>query len=233
MNGRPVTVERREGAGPALARNAGAARSAAEVLLFTDDDTIPDPGWVAAATRFLDEHPDHVGVEGPTISPDFDRLTQHSVHNPEPGGLLTCNIAYRRSAFEQLGGFSDVFPYAHGEDLDLGFRAERLGTVGFAPDMRIVHPPRAIRLRDAIRRGRYVASDVTLIRRNPDRYPSTARRLGPRLYVLYLVLTDVVYSAVRDTYSVGRDPRRAARFAALMAGRSAYAFVAVLAHRAR
>src|SRR5262249_13064218 len=34
--------------GPAANRNAGARRSGQEWIAFTDDDCVPDPGWLAA-----------------------------------------------------------------------------------------------------------------------------------------------------------------------------------------
>jgi GT2 family glycosyltransferase len=166
--------------GPAAARNLGAAEASGAILVFTDDDTIPDPGWVGSAAAHLAAHPGHVGVEGPTRSTPFDALTEHSVENDREGAFLTCNVAYRRATFAEHGGFHEGFPYAHCEDLDLGFRLARAGEVGFAAGMSVLHPPRPLGAWQEIRRARRVASEVVLRSRHPDLYPDYGR-LPPRL----------------------------------------------------
>lgn len=45
-------IVRTEGGGPAAARNAGIAAARGDVVLFTDDDTEPAPGWIEAAAAF-------------------------------------------------------------------------------------------------------------------------------------------------------------------------------------
>src|SRR5687767_10169141 len=44
-----LRIVRREGSGPARARNAGIHAATAPVVLFTDDDTEPFPDWIEAA----------------------------------------------------------------------------------------------------------------------------------------------------------------------------------------
>jgi GT2 family glycosyltransferase len=167
------------GRGPAQARNAGLRATAAPVVLFTDDDTLPDPGWVDAALAFLDAEPGAVGVEGPIASLPYDRVHELSLESPGPGAYFTANVAYRRAVLEAIGGFDPTFPYPHCEDLDLAFRAQEHGEIGFAPDMRMGHVPRAASMREMVRRGRYSASEMHLLHRHPDRYGRAARLPGP------------------------------------------------------
>ena len=47
----PLRWARGPGVHAAAARNLGAGLAAGEVLLFSDDDVIPRPGWVAAHAR--------------------------------------------------------------------------------------------------------------------------------------------------------------------------------------
>ena len=215
----PVTLVRTEGRGPARARNAGIVQARSEVILFTDDDTVPTPAWLNAACSFLAEHPHHVGIEGPTTSPPFDPLYFHSVRASTPGSFLTCNVGYRRVAIEAVGGFAELFPSAHAEDLDLGFRITRLGPVGFEPAMCVLHPPRPTALGSEIRRGRRLVSEAHLFRRHPDLYPG-ARYLSASGYAVYHNAKHWAYSVVRDQYAVGRNPRRALRFLTLALGYS-------------
>lgn len=127
-----VRLLRCNGRGPATARNSGLQFAAGSIVLFTDDDTVPDPVWVETAWRFLHENPRHVGVEGPILSPPFDYLYEHSVDNGTPGAYWTCNIAYRTEVLRELGGFRETFTSPHCEDLDLGFSALKHGPIGFA-----------------------------------------------------------------------------------------------------
>jgi len=222
-----VVAIRRDGTGPARARNAGIERARGELILFTDDDTIPGPHWIETAVSFLTSHPDHVGVEGPTITPAYDPLYFHSVRASAPGSFLTCNVAYRREAIEEVGGFSEMFPSAHAEDLDLGFRIARLGPTGYESRMVVLHPPMPTTLLGEIRRGRQLVSDGYLFRRHPERYP-WSRFLSPAGYALFLNAKHWGYCLLRDYYRVGNSPRRAVRFVVLAAGYSAVGAVAVV-----
>jgi glycosyltransferase involved in cell wall biosynthesis len=167
-------VVRTSGQGPAAARNAGAAAAMGAILAFTDDDTIPAPGWVRTIVSHLKAHPEHVGVQGPVTSPPFDPLTEHSIDVSVPGHFLTCNVAYRHDVFAAAQGFHEGFPHPHCEDLDLGFRLTRDGEIGFAPEMAVVHPPRRVPMTAQIRRGRLLGSELLLRERHPDLYTDYA-----------------------------------------------------------
>jgi glycosyltransferase involved in cell wall biosynthesis len=141
-------------AGPAAARNVGWQASTAALIAFTDDDCVPQPGWLdgllqAAAAADV--------VQGRTL-PDpaqLDRLGPFSrtldISN-EDGYYQTCNIAYRRTILEQLGGFHEEFRYPAGEDTDLAWRARDSGAVtSFAAAAIVHHDVRPSSLAVAIR----------------------------------------------------------------------------------
>jgi GT2 family glycosyltransferase len=212
---RHARVIRSEGVGPAAARNRGLHAALAPSILFTDDDTAPSPRWVESACTFLETCPDHVGVEGPTVSPPFDALYERSVQNHHPGAYWTCNVAYTRDALLRLGGFSQAFPAAHAEDLDLAFRALRLGPIGFVEDMLVTHFPVSVSMRDVIRRARYTSSDMILRRRHPDRFSS---RLPLRLELPVAVLRYLKGLLQHHRRDMIGTPRRCARFSVIAAG---------------
>ncbi len=231
LPGLPTRVAASGGRGPAVARNTGVAMAAGEIILFTDDDTRPDPRWIRSAVAHLDAHPDHVGVEGPTRSPAFDLLYEHSVHSDGHHAFLTCNIAYRRAALLELESFFEGFPYPHCEDLDLGFRALELGPVGHSEEMVVVHPPRPVTANAIIRRGRYVASELDLFARHPDRYlkgGSTAASVAAQKLVMRWARV-----AWRDRHRLLRSPSRVARFAYIAVGQSTLAAVTLVRVAAR
>src|SRR5439155_21576940 len=119
------------GRGPAAARNAGIAMATGDLVLFTDDDAVPQPGWLEAAIDCFTRHPEAVGVVGLVESPPFDPLYEPGVRSEGVGNFLTCNVAYRRATLVALGGFDDGFPDSHCEDRDLGYRAHQIGAVVF------------------------------------------------------------------------------------------------------
>ena len=206
------------------ARNAGIAAARAPVVVFTDDDTEPVPGWIDAAARFLAEHPDHVGVEGRVVSPPWDPLHAYSITTEAPGSYLTCNIAFRAATLERLGGFDvERFPM-HCEDVDLALRARQLGPIGFEPAMEVLHHPRELTLRQAVRRGRMTGTEIALFRRHRANFGRAARLPAP-LFPLLSAVSFVVGLARNARVD---SPRRAARFAAYAAGYLANVAIAVV-----
>jgi hypothetical protein len=232
----PLRLLRTSGVGPATARNAGTCAVTADVVLFTDDDTVPVEGWVSAALTRLHEHPEEVGVEGPVASPAYDPLYAYSVHTDAPGHHWTCNIAYRRAVLEGLGGFAeDAFPYAHCEDLDLAYRALAVGPIGFETEMSIVHTPREAGIMDLIRRGRWSASELELARRHPGHLPPS------RLPIALPLPVAVSFGHARNWHRrwsgergrLLRDPARLARFVTIAVGHTSVACVTALVHALR
>jgi len=156
-------IVRRDGEGPAAARNAGVALARGDVVLFTDDDTLPARAWVEATVDYLDQHAEAVAVTGPITSVAWDPLYEQSIVADGPGHHWTANIAYRASVLARIGGFRpDLFRHAHAEDRDLAVRALAIGQIGFSPSMVVDHAPRAIRLRDVARQARWADDDLVL-----------------------------------------------------------------------
>ena len=209
-----VRLLRTTGVGPARARNSGAAAASGDIIAFTDDDVQVQPGWLRAALDYLESHPEAAGVTGDTSSPSYSPLYEHSVEDHDGGSYLTCNVAYRRSAFLEVGGFDRLFPHAAHEDRDLAWRImDAVGPVGFEPGMRVTHPGRPFRILPWWRRGRLVVDDWLLLSRHPHRKASRrALRFAPLSGAAHRWLS------VARSERIVLSPRRAFRWLVVAGG---------------
>jgi histidinol-phosphate phosphatase family protein len=134
------------GRGPAAARNLGWRASEAPWIVFLDDDVVPSPAWSEALAADLGAlGPQTAGSQGTVRVPlpgerkptDWER----NVSGLEGARYASADIAYRRAALEQVGGFDERFGRAYREDSDLALRVRGLG-LAIAQGRRLVeHPP--------------------------------------------------------------------------------------------
>jgi len=143
--------------------NEGAALARGEFLVFLNNDTVPQPGWLDALLDTFDQHAD-VGLVGAKLVFPDGRLQ-------EAGGVVfadgsgwnygrgqspdDCRFAYVRDAdycsgaaialpralFERLGGFDARYAPAYYEDTDLAFAVRATG-------LRVVYQPAAMVVHD-------------------------------------------------------------------------------------
>lgn len=147
--------------GPAAGRNAAWRASTAPLVLFTDDDCLPHPGWVAA--HLVAAGPVTVGRTIPApdqlhlVGPFSRTLSVESVEL-----FHTCNVGYPRVLLEELDGFDERYRKAAGEDTDLGLRARAAGAEAvFVAGAVVEHDVRPSSFRAALREtGKWV--DVPL-----------------------------------------------------------------------
>ena len=153
---------RRENGGFIAACNDGAGLALGEFLVFLNNDTVPQPGWLDALLHTFDEHADAGLVGAQLLYPD-GRLQ-------EAGGVVFCDgsgwnygrfespadprfgylrdadylsgaaIAIPHALFEQVGGFDTRYSPAYYEDTDLAFAVRDAGKrVLYQPAARVVH----------------------------------------------------------------------------------------------
>lgn len=152
--GARVVYESRQGV--AHAREAGFRAAAGELIATTDADTVVPPDWLATITHHFSEQPKLVALGGPVSYAFNERVLQEVidraipllheidrfVHQGKPH-LVGANLAVRRQAFDQIGGFRTDLSL--GEDLDLAHRLQAFGTVHFLPTLRVKTSDRRLR----------------------------------------------------------------------------------------
>jgi len=114
------------------ARNRGLEAVSAPVVALTDDDTRPPAAWLATALSAFESDPDLVCLEGPVYG---------GCRSFGPRHYVGCNLAVRREAALEVGGFRPAFSEWR-EDVEFGWRmeAEADGHCQFEPSFRMCHP---------------------------------------------------------------------------------------------
>ncbi len=133
-----ISYLKQTNAGPSVARNNGWRYAQGMIVAFIDDDCIASPQWIREISSGYD-NPDVAGSCGNVLPVELDNIiTQfltfeklHQVPFLDNYGQIfypiTCNASFRKSILELVNGFDETFPYAGGEDVDLGIRIRKKG----------------------------------------------------------------------------------------------------------
>jgi glycosyltransferase involved in cell wall biosynthesis len=193
--GRAVRLLHSAGHGAVAARRIGVAAAQAPILAFTDSDCVPEPGWLAAGVAAVEGGFDLAqGATYPTRTPVWPERSMYVV--AEDGLYATCNIFYRRDAFEAAGGFDPAagerLGFRHGsllrgtgfgEDTLLGWRVRRAGRTAFVPEAVVRHHVFDTNLSESFRRAWIAGAFPALVREVPELRQTLLRRtyfLGER-----------------------------------------------------
>ena len=173
---------------PGFARNRGAATRGADWILFLDADVVPPPDLL---DRYFDRTPgERTGVLGggvsdeevPAGAPVAARyaylralMSQDDTFRlGERGFPKTANAAFRREAFEAVGGFREEIRSA--EDADLTYRLRETGwEVERREEARVIHVSRRTVRALVAQKLRHGAGAAWLDRRYPGVYPPHRR----------------------------------------------------------
>ena len=169
--------------GPAAARNAGWRAARGEIIAFTDDDCVPQPGWLSHG---IDTMASGYALAGGRVDvPPVANPTDYERNAALLGGseLVTANCFMRRSVLETLGGFDERFTVAWREDSDLLFRSLDAGLpIGSAPEAVVQHPIRPASWGVSIGQQRKSMYNALLFKKHPQRYRERIQASPPWHY---------------------------------------------------
>jgi glycosyltransferase involved in cell wall biosynthesis len=160
------------------ARNVGIGASSSDVVAFVDDDATAEPGWLEAILAEFDADGGTLGVGGAVV-PRWGAARRwlcdellwtvgctYRGHREDRGPIrnpIGCNMAFRRDALNEVGGFASEFGKRGNaletcDETELALRVELKygpGRIRYAPGARVRHlvPAERISWRLVLRRS--------------------------------------------------------------------------------
>jgi GT2 family glycosyltransferase len=167
-------------AGPASARNRGALEATGKILLFTDDDCVPMPDWLAAMLQPFQD-PDVVGAKGiyrthqQSLAARFVQIEYEDKYRmmaglPSIDFIDTYSAGFRRDRFLEMAGYDTSFPVACAEDVELSYRMSARGwKMKFVPAAIVYHTHPDTFLRYLKKKYKFAFWRVLAVRKNPTK----------------------------------------------------------------
>jgi GT2 family glycosyltransferase len=229
-----VRILRHSNAGPAAARNRGAAEAKGAILLFTDDDCVPDPGWLQAMLApFAD--PAVVGAKGiyrthqrswvaRFVQLDYEDRYRLMEQLPSIDFIDTYSAGFVRERFLEMDGYDASFPVACAEDVELSFRMSGRGWVmKYVPGAVVAHTHPSTLANYLKKKYKFAYWRVVAVSKNPSKAGSDSHTpqvmkaqllLGPALVVASLTDALVLRRPVATAAVAGLFVLSSAPFAA-------------------
>ncbi len=200
-----VRLIAQENSGPATARNRGAVEARGPLLLFTDDDCVPAPGWLEAMLApFADS--EVVGVKGVyrthqrSFAARFVQIEYEDKYHlmaraPSIDFVDTYSAAFRRDRFLEMNGYDTSFPVACAEDIELSYRMSTRGwTMKFAPAAIVFHTHPDTFAKYLKKKYKFAYWRVLAVRKNPSKGVKDSHT--PQVMKLQLLLLPALLLAI-------------------------------------
>lgn len=188
--------------GLSYARNSGIRASHGQIVVFVDDDVYFSPNWLTAVASVFERHID-VACIGGKVVPHFDfgrpkwivdnllwiyGVTRYGDHEREirfPEIPIGCNMAFRRTVFEQIGIFHTSLGrkgknLLSGEENHFLLRTAKAGlkTI-YSPDIQISHRiPAARTIQEWVLKRFYWEGISEIVMRQLDDEPLSRKALA-------------------------------------------------------
>ena len=192
-------------AGPATARNRGALEARGTIILFTDDDCVPMPEWLAAMIEPFKD-PNVVGVKGVYrtrqrrlvarfVQIEYEDKYRLMSDVPHIDFIDTYSAGFRRDRFLELNGYDTSFPVACAEDVELSYRMSARGwTMKFVPAAIVYHTHPDTLWRYLSKKYKFAFWRVLAVRKNPTKTLKDSHT--PQLMKLQLLFAPALLLAI-------------------------------------
>jgi glycosyltransferase involved in cell wall biosynthesis len=175
--------------GPAAARNYGWQNAQANLIAFTDDDTLPHKNWLNAYLQtYIGEK--LAAFTGKVIVPLPSYPTDFALNTAglETADFVTANCACTRQALQITQGFDERFAMAWREDSDLHFKILQAGIcLQKVEEAVIVHPVREADWGVSIREQKKTLFNALLYKKYPELYNQYIKAKPPATYYIILL----------------------------------------------
>lgn len=119
------TFRQQKNQGPAKARNTGVSHAKGKYLFFMDTDDLIEPTYIEKSVLFLETHPEFSLVNSYSVGFQAEEYWWNQGFNTPSRfvteNLVTGRLLYKKSDFEQLGGYDESLRY--GEDWELWLKS--------------------------------------------------------------------------------------------------------------
>jgi glycosyltransferase involved in cell wall biosynthesis len=202
--------------GPAAARNRGALEARGTIILFTDDDCVPMPEWLAAMTKPFEDR-SVVGAKGiyrtrqRNLVPRFVQIEYEDKYRrmsdlPQIDFIDTYSAGFRRDRFLEMSGYDTSFPVACAEDVELSYRMSAQGwAMKFVPAAVVYHTHPGTLWSYLKKKYKFAFWRVLAVRKNPHKTLKDSHT--PQLMKLQLLLAPALLLAIsRDLVVLPKLP---------------------------
>jgi GT2 family glycosyltransferase len=228
----PVRYLHSDRAGLSLARNIGVRASSGAIVAFTDDDALPEPGWIEAIANAFASTSPRAGLVGGRTLPLWERprpgwfpasyeyllpvFDPGGDLGPFPAGCLPpgVNLAVDREVVDRIGGFHEDVGQrpgwnATGDDSYFAWRAIEAGIpIYYQPSAVVHHRVPASRLTRRFLLERCYLEGIALLDVEEKRGILTSERLERHMRWHHVYLMRKVASLVkRPSFAPWNDPR--------------------------
>ena len=200
-----VRLIRQANAGPAAARNRGAREATGSIILFTDDDCVPEPDWMEQMLVCFRDG-EVVGAKGVYrtrqtgliarfVQIEYEDRYRLVARQTDIDFIDTYSAAFRRHRFLEMGGYDTSFPVACAEDVELSYRMSARGWKMRFAQGAIVYHTHPDKLSAYLRKKyKFAYWRMLAVRKNPSKGVKDSHT--PQLMKLQLLLAPALICAL-------------------------------------
>ncbi|MBV9962827.1 MAG: glycosyltransferase family 2 protein [Parafilimonas sp.] len=186
--------------GPAAARNKGAYLAKGELILFTDDDCLPQKNWIENFwIVYQSRQKKLIAFSGRTIVPHKNLPTDYekNIAHLETAEFITANCACTKITFNLVGGFDEDFPIAWREDSEFQFRLINYSIeIIKVEDAIIEHPVRTAQWGISIKEQKKSMFNALLYKKHPALYKEKISAHAAWTYYAMIVLFIIFIASI-------------------------------------